>query len=63
MLKFKKRLIQLARGFLCNGQVISISETMTLLWNEQCILDYFNKGEEACKMALLSGYEDKNDQA
>lgn len=36
---------------------------MTLLWNEQCILDYFNEGEEACKMALLSGYEDKNDQA
>lgn len=36
---------------------------MTLLWNKQCILEYFNEGEEACNMASLSGYEDKNDQA
>lgn len=36
---------------------------MTLLWNKQCILDYFNEGEEAFKMASLRGSEDKNDQA
>lgn len=36
---------------------------MTLLWNKQCVLDYFNEGEKACKMASLGGYENKNDQA
>lgn len=35
---------------------------MTLLWNKRYILDYFNEGEEAWKLVLLSGYEDKNDQ-
>jgi hypothetical protein len=37
---------------------------MSLLQNKQyVILAYFNKGEEACKMASLSGKEDKHDQA
>lgn len=36
---------------------------MTLLQNKwYVILDYFNEGEEACKMASLRDKEDKNGQ-